>query len=78
MKNEIVKYVTPNVVAPFGPPAGWGMAQICLKNAANFCGALIRNRQTGMYMLLNGRTVASIDQKFAQCVWKQHAQEKKG
>ena len=39
MKNEIVKYVTPNVVAPFGPPAGWGMAQICLKK----CGKLLRS-----------------------------------
>ena len=78
MKCEIVKYVTPNVVAPFGPPAGWDMAQICLKNSTNFCGALIRNQHTGMYQLLNGRIVASVDQDFAQSIWEQISNAKEG
>lgn len=72
MTNEIVEGISPNLVAPFGAPENWEMANVCVKNTANFCGVLVRNRVTGLYMILNGHIVANIEQDFAQNVWNQY------
>lgn len=72
MTNEVVQGLSPKLVAPFGVPENWEAANVCVKNTTNFCGALVRNRVTGLFRILNGRTMASIEQDFAQNVWDRY------
>lgn len=67
--SEVVYTVSPFLTAPFGPPEGWDMSSVCVKNKSNDCGVLVRNKTTGVYKILVGRCLYSIEQDFADSVW---------
>lgn len=72
MTNEVVQGLSPKLVAPFGVPESWEAANVCVKNTTNFCGVLVRNRCTRLYMIFNGYSLANIEQNFAQNVWDRY------
>lgn len=69
-KCKIAK-INPSIFSVKGLPPGWQHKKISVENASHNCGVLVKNITTGIYMIFDGSSFCSVDQKFAKDVWKE-------
>lgn len=72
---HLIRYIRPQMMMPHGVPNGWELARTdCCVEQFGDCGALLRNKTTGVYVIYDGRSISRINQLFAQ--WAANTEEK--